>query len=234
MKGRTTNVNSGELNYDSYDMEQYDRDIKAVIPGHNSLHEEIRKIITEHDRVQKIRKVIDLGVGTGLTAESVLTIVPEAKLWAIDFSEQMLNGARKKLKKYDVEFILGDYADISFKQEVDLILSVIGMHHQSEEGIHKVFKKVYEGLVEGGMFILGDLMTYEDKFEAALNDAKHYAYMVEHAHDEKSLCEWAYHHKYLNELFTFEQQIEWLREAGFSDIQKRFQYLDTFLLVAYK
>lgn len=44
MVNKTTNVRVDELNYDKYEREIYDDDIKRSIPGHDELHKAIKII----------------------------------------------------------------------------------------------------------------------------------------------------------------------------------------------
>lgn len=231
---KTTNVNPDDLNYDHYAMGKYDADILRVIPGHVDLHAEIEKVVTEYSETHTVEKVADLGIGTALTAERILRIVPEAKLVAVDFSDQMMGGARKRLEKYNSEFIIGDYSEVDFGKDFDIVTSVIGVHHQNSEGKKKVFEKIFASLKVGGIFIFGDLFTYRNKEDAAYNDAKHFHHLVENAEDEKSLKEWAFHHKFLNLLEPLEDQIEWLQKIGFKKVEVKYNYLNTALIIAEK
>ncbi len=230
MEEKTTNVSAGELNYDSYESNIYDEDIVRSIPGHEELHQEIEKVIEE----KKPERILELGVGTGLTSEKILKIVPEAKLIVVDFSGQMLSGAKKRLENFEVEFILGDYSEIDFGKDFDMVVSIIGIHHQKHEGKKKLFKKIFESLKDGGVFVFGDLMTYEDKKKAAFNDAKHFHHLVENARSEEALEDWAHHHKYLNLLAPLKDQTKWLEEIGFSKVEKLYEKFNTVLLVATK
>ena len=231
---KTTNVNPNDLNYDHYAMEKYDADILRVIPGHEDLHKEIEKVVKEYSKKQEIKKIADLGIGTALTAERILKIAPKAKLIAVDFSDQMIGGAKKRLEKYTTEFLLGDYSEIDFGKDFDIVTSVIGIHHQNVEGKKKVFKKIYDSLKPGGIFVFGDLVTYKNKEDTAYNDARHYHHLVENAEDEKSLKEWAYHHKFLNNPSPLEDQVEWLRAIGFKEIKIEYKYLNTALIICTK
>ncbi len=231
---KTTNVKADNLNYDHYATGKYDADIRRVIPGHEDLHKEIENFVTDYTKSNKISRVADLGIGTGLTSERILKLTPDAELIAIDFSDQMIEGAKKRLASYNVKYRFGDYSEINFGENFDIVTSVIGIHHQNTGGKKKVFKKVYDSLKKGGVFMFGDLVTYRDKEEAAYNDAKHYALMVKNAEDEKSLREWAYHHKFLNDLAPIEDQIKWLKAVGFKHVTVTFQYLNTALIIAEK
>ena len=231
---KSTNVNADELNYDKYEAKIYDNDIRRSIPGHDELHKIIEETTREFSKKHKVKKVLDLGIGTGITSEKILKLLPGASLTAVDFSEQMIKGAKKLLAKYKVEYLLGDYSELDFGTDFDIVLSVIGFHHQNDEGKKKMFKKIYNSLKPDGIFILGDLVTYRDKNKAALNDAKHYHHLVENARDEKALEEWAYHHKFLNVLTPIEDQITWLKDAGFSNIEIKYTYLNTALITVKK
>lgn len=231
---KTTNVKASNLNYDHYETKKYDNDIERVIPGHKRMHQEIKKIVNNFKKNNLINKIADLGVGTGLTAELIMKLNPEANLTANDFSRKMILGAKKRLAGFKVNYVFGDFSEINIGKNFDMVLTVIGLHHQNNTGKKKVFNKIFNSLNKGGIFILGDLVTYRNKQEAAYNDAKHFAHMVKNAEDERSLKEWAYHHKFLNDLAPIEDQIKWLKDVGFKKISIKYKYLNTALIIAYK
>ncbi|NQU78349.1 class I SAM-dependent methyltransferase [Candidatus Woesearchaeota archaeon] len=227
-----TNVDPEELNYDSYETEKYDEDIIRSIPGHKELHESIGTIL---QGITRCGQILELGAGTGLTAELVLKRFPRVKYYSVDFSETMMDGARNRLSAYGVEFIRGDYAVIDLPQENDLVVSVIGIHHQeTDEDKKSLFQRIYYSLNKTGSFIFGDLVTYRNPEEAALNEAKHFHHLVENSQDEETLKEWAHHHKYLNSLAPLEDQVEWLKEVGFKDVEIIYQKFNTALMYATK
>ncbi len=228
-----TNVKPGELNYNKYTIDKYDRDIVNSIPFHKELHEHIADFVKKNFDAVKEYEILDLGTGTGITAKLVHDLLPKAKIDAVDFSEQMIAGAKKKLGDKNIRYIFGDYADMTFDKKYNIVISVIGIHHQNTEGKQKLFGKIYSVLKQGGVFIFGDLVTYADKYEAARNSALHYHHLVEHATDEKTLTEWAHHQIFLNDLAPIEGQIKWLRRAGFK-VQKDFLKMNTALLFCFK
>ncbi len=233
-KMKTTNVQVNDLNYNRAATEKYDDDIQRVIPGYEEMHREIEKFVCEYSRSHNILKMADLGIGTGLTSKRILKLVPTAELVAVDFSDHMIKTTKKRLALYNVKYLSGDYSEIDFGKNYSVVTSVIGIHHQNTNGKKKVFQKIYNSLEKGGVFIFGDLVTCRNKEIAAYNDARHYALMVQNSVDDKSLKEWAYHHRYLNDLAPLEDQIKWLKDAGFKNIQIKFQYLNTALIIAEK
>jgi ubiquinone/menaquinone biosynthesis C-methylase UbiE len=56
-------------------------------------------------------RVLELCCGTGLSTEALRKTYPDASLTALDYSAGMLEGARKKRRLRDVEFVHGDATD---------------------------------------------------------------------------------------------------------------------------
>lgn len=229
---KTTNVSPAELNYDHYTNNQYDRDIVNAIPFHKDIHLLIAKYVEKHFG-QKPVEVLDLGAGTAITSAIIQSVSPQANFDIVDFSKQMLAGAKKRMGTKNSRFILADYATFKFEKKYDVVTTVIGLHHQSHAGKRQMFKKIFSLLKSGGVFILGDLVTHRDDRDAARNNALHYHHLVEKAASEKALTEWAHHHQFLNNLAPIEDQIEWLKEAGFK-VNQLFCKFNTALLIAKK
>ena len=219
-----TIIRPTELNYDRYSMTKYDRDIVNSIPFHVELHRRIARYVLSHFKQNEHYNVLDLGAGTGLTSQLIQKLLPAPHFDIVDFSKQMLAGAQRKLGKYNVSCICADYAKRKFTKKYDIIISVIGLHHQSHAGKRKMFKKIYSLLKPGGIFIFGDLVTFRDHHVAAYSIAKHFHHLVENATDKKTLIEWAHHHVFLNNLAPLEDQLEWLKECGFKVVYKCNRY----------
>jgi cysteine desulfurase/selenocysteine lyase len=230
----TTNVRPDSLNYNSYTGNQYDRDIARAIPFYAELHEEIVKFVRRTYSTNDSLRILDLGVGTGITSKLLRDIFPNASFDVFDFADNMLESARKRLGSDRVQYICADYAEHTFEDNAyDIVVTVIGLHHQNTQGKKNVLKKIHATLKPGGVFILGDLVTHQDKEDVALNQAKHFHHLVDNAVDEQTLREWAYHHLYLNDLAPKEDLYAWIQETGFeTDIL--LQKINTCLLVGKK
>ncbi|OGH88354.1 MAG: hypothetical protein A3J93_04855 [Candidatus Magasanikbacteria bacterium RIFOXYC2_FULL_42_28] len=231
-KSQFTTIKPTELNYEKYATEKYDDEIKKVIPGYKKIHQTI------YQYTRKINKkttshVLDLGCGTGITSAVIRRALPTAYFDLIDFSRQMLSGAKRKLGKNRVRYYLGDLALFKPKIKYDITTTVIGLHHQNDRGKQKIFKMTYNNLNGGGIFIYSDLMTYQNLNTAAYNSARHISHLTKNSKSKKMLTEWAYHHLYLNKLTTVEQQISWLKKTGFKII-KRQDFFNTVLLICRK
>jgi tRNA (cmo5U34)-methyltransferase len=212
---KTTNVKAADLNYDHYSANKYDRDIINSIPFHKELHARIMTFIRKNFLTSENCNILDLGVGTGITSHLIRQELPNSKFDLVDFSKKMLDGAKRRFGTKNVNYIFGDYSKRRFKKKYDIVVSVIGIHHQNTLGKKQLFKKIYRLLKPGGVFIFGDLVTYRDPYKAALNQALHFHHLVEKSADKKTLGEWAHHHYILNDPAPVENQIKWLGESGF-------------------
>ena len=105
----STNVKPEDLNYDHYESKRYNDEIISSIPGHEEIHQHIDRVIEREYILRGRIKILELGVGTGLTAERILRKIPNINYTAIDFSDKMLEGARKLLSQKHKRFLKGNY-----------------------------------------------------------------------------------------------------------------------------
>lgn len=113
-------------------------------------------------------QILDLGCGPGLYAERLCKL--GHNVTGIDFSERSINYAKKSSveKGLDVEYVYGNYLDIEYDEEFDLIMIIycdLGALSNTDRNI--LLQKVYKALKPGGIFIF-DAFTekFADKKEA--------------------------------------------------------------------
>ena len=107
--------------------------------------------------------ILELCCGEGLLAELLLDELPEASYWGLDGSALMLEQAGQRLSRFGERIRLGsfDLADYSWRkldQPVQAVVSSLSIHHLDGEGKQKLFRDVYAMLAEGGIFIIADMI----------------------------------------------------------------------------
>jgi ubiquinone/menaquinone biosynthesis C-methylase UbiE len=114
------------------------------------------------DRIKERKKtdgkeLLDVGCGTG---NHLIYLQDEFNCIGIDLHNNMLNIARKKLKK-KVKLIQGNMLTFNLKKEFDIIISIYSVVSYSKNytELKKVLKKFYNHLKKGGVCIIEPYFT---------------------------------------------------------------------------
>ena len=100
------------------------------------------------------RRILDLGVGTGLELEAVFARFPEAQVTGIDMAEDMLQKLRGRFPGKEVKAICASYLDLNFSTaQYDAVISVMSLHHLPPAQKRLLFERVRKCLVPGGVFL---------------------------------------------------------------------------------
>lgn len=162
-----------------------------------------------------ITRVLDLGAGTGLLSERVLVARPDADVVLLDGAPGMLDEARARLGDR-ASYITGDLADPLPAGPWDAIVSALAIHHLPDPDKADLFTRVREALAPGGVFVNAEQVAGPTP---ALDDY----YLHRHECAARSLgtddAEWAGAVERMrhDRKATVEQQLGWLRQAGFAD-----------------
>lgn len=149
--------------------------------GYDDVH---MKMIKNKDRITELMpedtcRVLDLGAGTGLELISLYERFPEARVTAMDISENQLKMLEKRPFADKLQLVCGDFFETDFGGGYDAVISSAALHHFDEPEKRELYKKIFDCLKSGGVFINSDrvLDTYEqqlDNFELFRTDPTHW------------------------------------------------------------
>lgn len=193
------------LNNRAKEMKEF---FNAKIDGYDELH--LKQIEGKEKIVEFIPKdtknIIDLGAGTGLQLIKVYKEFPEIKTTAIDVSDEMLKKLAERNISDNITIINESFFDYEFGLNIDAVISTQALHHFDSNDKLTLFKKVYNCLKNGGVFINEDYFALDEETEKqGFEDYKNLA-RGEGKHYDTPL--------------TLEHEIEILKEAGFSQVDK--------------
>jgi tRNA (cmo5U34)-methyltransferase len=130
--------------------------------------EVIRKELPEYDRLQDevvratdgltVRRILDLGVGTGETSRRLLLAHPDATVTAIDSDQDLLQIAREQLGDR-AELRLGDLYEPLPHGPFDLIVSALSVHTLRPADRSRLFARAYRVLRQHGRLVVADAIT---------------------------------------------------------------------------
>ena len=122
--------------------------------------DEIRAEVPRYDELQDAtieaipfapRRVLELGVGTGETSRRLLERYPDASITGLDAQPEMVFAARE----LGIEMRLARMEDPLPDGPWDLVLSVLSVHHLSEDRKQDLFRRVRE---QARAMVMGDVV----------------------------------------------------------------------------
>lgn len=219
--------------------EDYDELIEASIPYYKLLHEELLKCLPV-DKSRPLR-ILDLGVGTGKTLGYLLNSFPNAQGVGVDLFSSMLDRAKVNLSDYtnQIEFIQRDMREVNFEpSSFDIVISVLAIHHLADVEKKEVFSSIQKWLAPGGVFMLGDWISFDDPHLVDIANTianKHVTEMAENKQiPKKAADDWIAHWRNVNLPATVDEQLSWMKQIGFSYASCIFQYYGIALMMARK
>jgi tRNA (cmo5U34)-methyltransferase len=160
-------------------------------------------------------RVLDLGAGTGLLAQRVAAAFPDANLTLLDGASSMLEMARRALGDRP-HYVEADLTAPLPPGPWDVVVSALAIHHIDDAAKHVLFKRVHAGLLPGGAFVNAEHVGAP----TPLFQARYAAWHEQRAKASGATVEeWraARERMRFDEYASVEDQLRWLREAGFAD-----------------
>ncbi len=197
------------------DASDYDNHIVKFVPHYREQNEMMMDLLPFEGTVRV--RGLDLGAGTGVLAEGILRRYPLAEVTVFDLSDNMLAAARERLKKFEnrITFQRGDFSKDDFGIGYDLILSGLSIHHLTDAHKRGLFRRIYLALNPGGLFLNRDVIkgATERLDEIYIRLWRHY---IRSMGEDDAACMERYYAEDVPA--CVEDQLEWMRQAGFVDV----------------
>ncbi len=198
---------------------------QAVLPLIDVQEELIRELLARHDR--PIGRFLDVGAGDGAMSALVRSAAPRAEAVLVDFSEPMLERAGARLGADGWRAVRGDLSASSWAAALppgpyDAAVSAYAIHHLTRERKRALYAELYELLAPGAIFVNMDCVTIRGPL-AGLFDER-----IAAAHDEieGGQRDEPFEDTDEDRPDPAEDQLAWLREAGFEDVELHFKWAE--------
>lgn len=180
-------------------------------------------------------RVLDLGAGTGSFAAHVAAVYPNAQFVLMDVADKMLDAARERFKGQGNKFSfeIADYRDLKGTGDYDLVISSLSIHHLTDDEKASLFKTIFGLLKPAGAFINIDQIRGETETLRRLNWNRWLKHVQSSGATEEQIQTSITRRTTYDKDALLSDQIAWLKQAGFSDVEivyKNF-FLGVFLAV---
>jgi tRNA (cmo5U34)-methyltransferase len=169
-----------------------------------------------------VERVLDLGTGDGRLVGLVRLRLPDATIVATDFSPPMLDLARDRFASdQKITVVEHDFrGSILELGTFDAVVSCFAIHHLEDERKEELYREVFAVLAPGGIF--ANLEHVASATENLHDEFLAYVGMTRQTEDQSNRCR------------PVELQLEWLRKAGFEDVDCHWKWRELGLLAGVK
>jgi len=211
--------------------DEYDQQRKHVIPCMEDLYQVTSDLTTVDTSYPK---VLDLGAGTGLLTSYLYDRYPEGSFTLLDLSEEMLDIARARFENApNFSYVATDYLKYDFEGFFDIVVSSLSIHHLEHQDKKFLYHKVHDHLNPGGIFInadqvLGPHPANEEEYQQNWMDKIEVGSLSE---SEKRII---YDRMKLDNPAPLEDNLKWLDEIGYQDVDVYYKYYNFVVLYGKK
>lgn len=200
---------------------KYDTQRRNLIPCYDDFYGMATELAT---RGNPAPRVLDVGAGTGLMTQHILEKRPDAVCTLVDFAEEMLKIARQRFSGLaNVRYVSGDYQDADMGSGYDVIVSALSIHHLDDPGKERLYRRLYGLLSDGGVFVNADQMLGATPgIEADYQRRWREKIMMSDIPDAEKTA--AIGRMKMDRPATLADNLQWLRDAGFRDVDVYYKY----------
>ncbi len=181
---------------------------------------------------------VDLGAGTGAATRPILELYPQSRAILADFSPQMITAGERALAEFTGRFRYVEF-DLSTSKwpgaldgGLELVVTSLAVHHLPDDRKQALFGEIFEHLAPGGWYLNYDPVTsadpiveatwerVNDRLDPIEADKRRHRGDPGHEHEQQR------HENHIRYMIPLEQQLGYLRAAGFAGIDVYWKHLE--------
>lgn len=211
--------------------------IQRSVPGYHAIISAIGFLANQYS--QENSTCYDLGCSLGAATLSMRQQIlkKQCNIIAVDNSEAMTRQLEINLthdnSNVDVKVLCADIRDCTIEKASVVVLNFTLQFIPIEDRL-KFIKKIYQGLLPGGILIISEKLKFDDARQQELQTQLHYTFKKTHGYSELEISQKrsALENVLLPETLATHQQR--LNSVGFSSTEVWFQYFNFASMIALK
>lgn len=207
----------------------YDKYRKQAIPNMDIYYNTVVNLTKNYSDP----KILDLGAGTGILTELLYKQHPNSDITLVDLSTEMLNIAKNKFNDKNFKYIEADYLTHNFDKDYDIIVSSLSIHHLTDEEKKVLYKRIYNFLRTGGVFINADQVCGATEYTEEIykkEDASHLN-RQNIPEKEKDILR---QRRLLDKPAKLLDTIQWYEDIGYKNVDVYYKYYRYFVIAGEK
>lgn len=198
------------------DAGQYNRARLQLVPCQRELFDWVLRLMPFPRETSA--RILDLGAGTGLLAARLAAAFPNAQITLLDASGAMLEQGQRNFGRNErFHYEVRDFAHEAIQGSFHAVVSSLAIHHLNAFEKRALFRRIRIALEVGGVFVIADQVAgptaeIERRYQADwMREAR------ELGISEIDL-EAALERQKMDQSSTLTEQLAWLTEAGFRNV----------------
>jgi len=115
---------------------------------------------------ESTRNLLDIGCGSGLELDYIFARFPDLQTVGVDLSKEMLGKLYEKHHDKNLTLICEDYFTYEMgKERFDAVVSFQTLHHYTAKKKETLFRKIFECLKPGGIYLECDYIATSQAIE---------------------------------------------------------------------
>lgn len=193
--------------------EEYDANRRKFIPCFDDYYISTTAFIAAN--IQKPQRILDLGAGTGLLSYYWYQHFPDSSYVLVDIAAEMLKVAGRRFAGMEnVSCRVMDYTGEFPEGNFDVIVSALSIHHLENSEKQRLFRRIYEKLPDGGLFVNYDQFCAGQENMDIWFDTYWERQLAVSGLTENDLALWKERRK-LDRECSLEEETQMLRSCGF-------------------
>ncbi|HEY7714726.1 MAG TPA: methyltransferase domain-containing protein [Candidatus Binatia bacterium] len=215
----------GEWRFDQDVSKAFDSHVRKSVPFYDEIQRMVIELSEYFVRDQSV--VYDLGSSTGTTIQLLAEAhagKEDVQFIGIDVSEFMINEARKKMTRANVQFHHKNIMDMDFSPPANFMTALFTLQFLTFADRRKLLTQIKQGLIEGGAFLFVEKVCAEHSSFEDIWMELYWDFKRRQGLTPEQIVEKANSIRGVLKPLTVEENRELLRQTGFSRVEIFFKW----------